>query len=162
VKTLSDEQVSCVDFTPKQTTVSWLVSQPTPERLADNTRAGSLECQLWQVTGRLLEYKAEDDGDCHLLLSDLLRPDQTMIVEIPDPACQGACASSHEQEMVQAREAFTRAFGQPTQRFHRLEQPMLVTVTGVGFFDFRHGQKGLAPNGIELHPVTGFKIAMPP
>jgi hypothetical protein len=28
-----------------------------------------------------------------------------------------------------------------------------VRVTGVGFFDFLHGQTGVAPNGIELHPV---------
>jgi hypothetical protein len=26
-------------------------------------------------------------------------------------------------------------------------------VTGVAFFDFLHGQTGVAPNGIELHPV---------
>jgi hypothetical protein len=29
-------------------------------------------------------------------------------------------------------------------------------VTGVAFFDFLHGQTGVAPNGIELHPVLGF------
>src|SRR5262249_5665140 len=28
-----------------------------------------------------------------------------------------------------------------------------VQVTGVGMFDFLHGQTGVAPNGIELHPV---------
>ena len=28
-----------------------------------------------------------------------------------------------------------------------------VIVTGVGFFDKIHGQTGVAPNGIELHPV---------
>ena len=28
-----------------------------------------------------------------------------------------------------------------------------VRVTGVGFFDFAHGQRGAAPNEIELHPV---------
>jgi hypothetical protein len=28
-----------------------------------------------------------------------------------------------------------------------------VRVKGVGFFDFEHGQTGIAPNGIELHPV---------
>ncbi|HEU5269390.1 MAG TPA: hypothetical protein VFU36_05640 [Jatrophihabitans sp.] len=28
-----------------------------------------------------------------------------------------------------------------------------VTVTGVGFFDFDHGQTGVAPNAIELHAV---------
>ncbi len=29
----------------------------------------------------------------------------------------------------------------------------LVQITGVGFFDYIHGQRGVAPNGIELHPV---------
>jgi hypothetical protein len=29
-------------------------------------------------------------------------------------------------------------------------------ITGVAFFDFLHGQTGVAPNGIELHPVLGF------
>lgn len=29
-------------------------------------------------------------------------------------------------------------------------------VTGVAFFDFDHGQTGIAPNAIELHPVLGF------
>jgi hypothetical protein len=28
-----------------------------------------------------------------------------------------------------------------------------VTVTGVAFFDTLHGQEGVAPNGIELHPI---------
>jgi hypothetical protein len=31
-----------------------------------------------------------------------------------------------------------------------------ATVTGVGFFDIIHGQTGVAPNGIELHPVLRF------
>ena len=30
---------------------------------------------------------------------------------------------------------------------------MPVTVTGIAFFDPLHGQEGVAPNGIELHPV---------
>jgi hypothetical protein len=29
-------------------------------------------------------------------------------------------------------------------------------VTGVAFFDFDHGQEGVAPNAIELHPILGF------
>jgi len=33
------------------------------------------------------------------------------------------------------------------------EAQPLVRVTGVGFFDYVHGQSGVAPNGIELHPV---------
>jgi hypothetical protein len=37
-------------------------------------------------------------------------------------------------------------------------------VTGVGFFDFKHGQTGVAPNAIELHPLLdiSFGGASPP
>jgi hypothetical protein len=31
-----------------------------------------------------------------------------------------------------------------------------ATIAGVGFFDQIHGQTGVAPNGIELHPVVSF------
>jgi hypothetical protein len=31
-----------------------------------------------------------------------------------------------------------------------------AVVNGVGFFDFKHGQRGVAPNAIELHPALGF------
>jgi hypothetical protein len=39
-------------------------------------------------------------------------------------------------------------------------------VVGVAFFDYFHGQTGVARNGIELHPVLGFaclsKVGTPP
>lgn len=158
VKTLSDEEATCVDFTPRHTTVSWLVSQQVPERLPEQSRSGTIECQVWELTGRLKEFKAEDDGDFHIVLADLEKPDLTMIVEIPDPSCSGVCASPHSAEMVRARESFTQVFGLPPKRFQRMTQTVMVTITGVGFFDFKHRQTGLAPNGIELHPVIGFEV----
>jgi len=30
-------------------------------------------------------------------------------------------------------------------------------VTGVAFFDFKHGQTGVAPNAIESHPILAFR-----
>jgi hypothetical protein len=33
-----------------------------------------------------------------------------------------------------------------------------VTVTGVGFFDRLHGQTGVAPNGLERHPLTSIEF----
>jgi hypothetical protein len=30
-------------------------------------------------------------------------------------------------------------------------------VIGVAFFDFKHGQTGVAPNAIELHPLLAFR-----
>jgi hypothetical protein len=38
---------------------------------------------------------------------------------------------------------------------------MPVQVTGVGFFDFAHGQHGAAPNVIELHPVLDIVFNSP-
>jgi hypothetical protein len=35
-------------------------------------------------------------------------------------------------------------------------------VTGVAFFDFEHGQTGVAPNAIELHPIRGFRCLSGP
>jgi hypothetical protein len=32
-------------------------------------------------------------------------------------------------------------------------------VTGVAFFDLKHGQTGVPPNAIELHPILGFACA---
>ena len=48
-------------------------------------------------------------------------------------------------------------------RFHSTafwqRRKIRVHLTGVGFFDFRHGQSGVAPNGIELHPVLSMRWA---
>ena len=36
-------------------------------------------------------------------------------------------------------------------------------ITGVAFFDFKHGQAGVTPNGIELHPILNFAcLSSPP
>jgi len=49
-----------------------------------------------------------------------------------------------------------------TARFHPSDSwqrgKWTLTVTGVGFFDFDHGQSGVAPNAVELHPVLALKI----
>jgi hypothetical protein len=34
-------------------------------------------------------------------------------------------------------------------------------LAGVAFFDFNHGQTGVAPNAIELHPILGFQCLTP-
>jgi hypothetical protein len=59
--------------------------------------------------------------------------------------------------MAKARAAFVRACGYPSSSsFHFLRGT--ATITGVGFFDAIHGQTGVAPNGVELHPVLRFSV----
>ena len=36
-----------------------------------------------------------------------------------------------------------------------------ATIRRIGFFDYLHAQTGVAPNGIELHPVLGFACLSP-
>jgi hypothetical protein len=48
-------------------------------------------------------------------------------------------------------------------RFHPTafwQRPRIrVHVVGVGFWDYKHGQSGVAPNAIELHPVLSMRWA---
>jgi hypothetical protein len=60
--------------------------------------------------------------------------------------------------MRNARSALVRSCGAPN-RSHFTDLTGQATITGVGFFDVLHGQTGVAPNGIELHPLLGFTKA---
>ena len=69
--------------------------------------------------------------------------------EIPSPSCVDE-GSPFFEAIKDAREKFDATF-QPTGQFQDTNTP--VKVVGVGFFDFHHGQRGVAPNAVELHPV---------
>ncbi|MGH9863532.1 MAG: hypothetical protein ACRD35_08925 [Candidatus Acidiferrales bacterium] len=122
-----------------------------PPSLPSSSRIALIETQVFQVTAFLLGFSEEEDGDFHIVIADLDDPSKTMIVEIPSSICSGACASGYTREFEEARLALVNNLGVPKKRFQRVVR--VVTVTGVGFFDFIHGQTGVAPNGIELHPV---------
>lgn len=78
----------------------------------------------------------------------------TRIVELPYSRCNGVRSSPKKGEMKAARAAFTNACGTVGSSFVSLSGKAVIT--GVGFFDEIHGQTGVAPNGIELHPVLSF------
>jgi hypothetical protein len=47
----------------------------------------------------------------------------------------------------------------PKKNFTVLDDPVLVEVVGVGFFDRMHGHRGRGvPGGIELHPILGLRV----
>ncbi len=97
----------------------------------------------------MIEYKEENDRDFHVVIED---PDteETMVVEIVDPDCPDIEYTSRYEIFQQVREWFIKNF-HPTKYFKKTRK--LVKLTGVGFFDFLHGQRGMAPNGREIHPV---------
>jgi hypothetical protein len=128
--------------------------QPTTVAAMDALRAPSgptarvqpTEMTDFQIKATMSGFKQEGDSDYHIVITDGRK---TMIVEIPSPNCVGTL-SPFRSRIVQARAAFDARF-QASPQFQNVSIP--VTVTGIGFFDKIHGQTGVAPNGVELHPV---------
>jgi hypothetical protein len=79
-----------------------------------------------------------------------------VLAEIVTPGC----SNSAQKQLDPARPEFVHLFGHLSKPWSGSSPPVgadLVEVTGVGFFDFEHGQNGVAPNAIELHPVLGIR-----
>src|ERR1700756_4787574 len=109
------------------------------------------EYWTYEVTALLIGYKLEADQDFHIVLADPKDKTETMIVEIISPNCTKDPRLKAMSGKL--RSQFEDMYGVPTSRFYVLKPPPLVTVTGIFFFDFLHGQRGVAKNGVELHPV---------
>lgn len=104
-----------------------------------------------------MSMKREDDADIHLVIADP-RIGGSMIVEFPSSTCNQGATPEARTLMRDARKAFTTACGgEPGTNFVTLAGK--ATLIGVGFFDAIHRQGGVAPNGIELHPVLGVEAA---
>lgn len=146
---------------PRPATVAELVALPRPDGLPEHGGPGSerfdpVERTAYTIDAKLLRYKWEDkdDQDYHIVITDWSNPGPTMIVEIPDPEAVDP-SSPWRDVIATVRKGFESEF-HPTGRFTR--RTAHIRVTGIGFFDFLHGQSGVAANGIELHPVTGLSI----
>jgi hypothetical protein len=153
VKTLSDAAATSVNYTPAPATVTALRALPTAAVGVSTPRIAGPETTTYTIQVRLVSMKFEDDKDIHLVVADLATG-QTMIVEFPNPNCRGAVSSPHLTEIASARAALISAEGLPGSSFTNLVGT--ATITGVGFVDVLHGQTGVAPNGIELHPAIAF------
>lgn len=148
VKTGTDADASLIQLqSTTPTTISTLTSLPAPSSLPSNNRIQPTETTIFQLHATLTEYKLEADSDYHLILSD--GSGNSLIGEIPSPACVGS-SSVLLPDIQKARAEFDARYT-ATNSFQTAN--VGVTVTGVGFFDFLHGQTGVAPNGIELHAV---------
>ena len=121
----------------RATTVANLTRLPAPSYLPAKRRLAS-ERKIFSVVASVT-LKPEADLDYHLVLRSGGR---TMIAEAPSGLCTTGAPAGRRKQMLAARKA--------------VKECARARVVGVGFFDYRHGQTGVAPNGIELHPVLGF------
>lgn len=150
VKTGTDQDAAAVDLgRVTATTVLFLRSEPAPGNPPAYSRVAPVETTQWSLDATLIEFKAENDSDYHLVLADA--SGRTLIAEVVDPGCV-ASASPFRPAITRARAEFENRY-LPSSSFAAVNIP--VRIQGIGFFDFHHGQTGVAPNAVELHPVTG-------
>jgi hypothetical protein len=135
VKTLQDRPRL---LRAQATTVAHLVSIPRPASVPA-TRLSS-ERLIYSVIASATLLREEADQDLHVVLRSGSRQ---MIAEAPNaPFCTANATAYRKKQMHDAR--------------NRVRSCARAHVVGVAFWDFYHGQTGVAPNAIELHPILGF------
>ncbi|HEX6098659.1 MAG TPA: hypothetical protein VF432_20255 [Thermoanaerobaculia bacterium] len=148
VKTGTDPQASLVNLSTYISSTIYNFHQSTrPSSLPSNGRVSPRETTQYRLSGTLTKYVREADSDYHLVIKD--SAGRTMIVELPASNCVGV-GSPFGPGIARARSQFDARFTATTS-MKTTTTP--VTIKGVGFWDYIHGQTGVAPNGIEVHPV---------
>src|SRR5258708_4978634 len=148
VKVGTDADIGKVNLNaPTNTTIVAMRAFSAPNPIPANNRITGPETTLWVIDATLTLFKLESDSDYHLVIQDA--SGTTMITEIPSPTCVPS-GSPFLTGVTNARAKFDAMFNVTTS-YQTANIP--VRVTGVGMFDFLHGQTGVAPNGIELHSV---------
>ncbi len=147
VKTGTDVDASQVSFVPQGTTIATMRGWPAPATIPSNSRVAPYETTVWTVNATLTQFKFEGDSDYHLVIKD--EAGNTIITEIPIPGCVGS-GSPFAVSIANARAKFNAMFT-ASGSFQSVSVP--VQITGPAMFDHLHGQTGVAPNGIEIHPI---------
>jgi hypothetical protein len=184
VKTGTDRDVSRVDLdNPQTVTINDLHQLHGGRAFARSTlrnrgriRIAPDELRTFTLDATLIAYKREGgpsgDSDYHLVLEDdsCLRGRRcTVVVEIPLADCVETAGGAGEnrrqirERITRARRDFDEFVARDKPRNLNIERRFRVTstpvrVTGIGFFDFDHGQRGRAPNIFEIHPVLSISF----
>lgn len=147
VKIWSDRDSAKVDTVPIPITIAELVRVPRPTgALLNSNRVGDVELKTFVVRGRYMAaIPQDDDSDIHLVLRDLQVRNATIVTEIPHPGCT-------------ANERLARLYEEARKALRTVPRDGIVEVVGIGFFDTLHGQRGMQPNGLEIHPVLRLTV----
>ena len=151
VKIWADADAAKVDTVPVPITVAELVSIPRPAvSFPQRNRVPGAELQTFLLRARFVEARPQDDdSDIHVIVRDLEIDDATLVTEIPDSACT-------------ADERLKKVFTEARQALRTVPRDAIIEILGLGFFDSDHGQRGMAQNGIEIHPVLRLRVISGP
>lgn len=153
VKTGADRDAAAVAMTPEETTIAALsdLHAPPSPNSRPTSRFRPAEFKTFKINGIIVGAKREKDEDYHIVLQAEDDVEGTMVIESVSPNC--TLKSKFKAQIVAVRKAIDQKIKGISAKMKKLNLP--VTVTGIGFFDPIHGQTGVAPNGIELHPILG-------
>lgn len=156
IKTLSDKDTVLINF--KNIVKSTVHDQINIKRPKGKiTSRQTSETTVYAIDCYIIGFKKELDRDIHVIIKDI-NTEETMVVEVPNYKDIYIKNTSREKQFEILRKWFVDNIGKPHSKFKLLKKPILVTITGVGFWDTVHGQKGMAANGREIHPVLSIKF----
>ena len=151
LKTFSDTQRKQVDDSPQTTTIHDIRARRGPGR-AVTRRSTPFQLHVWEVPAQITKYRQDSTGSVRLVLYD---DDSYMNAVIPSPACLSK-TSRDRAEIEAAWRLFTSKCGKPGPDWKSFGG--ILFVQGIGYWSEREQVRGTAPNGAELHPVTGLRI----
>jgi hypothetical protein len=151
VKTLTDKRAGLVNTSSQPTTIAAMRRLRAPAKLT--VRTLGVETTTYRLHAKLVGIQLMPDGDTYLVIADP-RTGGAMIAEFPMGWCANSASPAARQSMARASASLIRACRPTSGTYAQLSGT--ATLSGVSFFDKREGQRGIAPNGIELHPVLSF------
>lgn len=152
LKTFSDARRGKVDITPLATTIGEIRMRHGPGR-PPTRRTTSYQLHTWELPAQITSFRLDATGSVRLVLYD----DNAYInAVIPSPSCLSS-RTRDRADIAAAWHMFVDKCGKATVSWQSLGA--IFFVRGVGFWGSKTGSsRGAAPNGAELHPVTGLRV----
>jgi hypothetical protein len=147
VKTLTDDKVDSIEFTPDPSTIASL-ELLNPPKWGTKLPRQKREMKVYTIECTITKFIWEDDDDLHLVLK---QGEHTMVGEIPDPFCPDN-VSGYSKKFERARKNFNKIAAKNEYKNHRFR------ITGVLFFDKPAHGEGHSDNGSELHPIIALEV----
>jgi len=137
--------------TPLSTTLHDILARRGPGRVLVR-RTTPYQLQVWGVYAQITKYRLDGNGSLRLVLYD---DNSYMNAVIPSPTCLSA-KTRDRADIEAAWRLFVTKCGRPDPSWQSFGGIMLVR--GIGFWTKKQQLRGTAPNGAELHPVTGLQV----
>ena len=155
---IDPEGIALLNTTAEPTTINALTKH-TNRPIADEMymQRATAEKRKVTLTAYVIMCGKEDDEDFHLVLKSTTGKD-TLIAEIPDPACPKVKGYPYlVNKYSKARQFVLANIDDSPGGIKPVDKIVKVKVTGIVFFDkIAHGS-GHAPNGVEIHPILDIK-----